>query len=64
MNDSNKIKEHLEDHQNYPANKEELMETCNKLSDVSEEEKKIMEKLPEKTYKSAREVMQATSMVK
>ena len=60
MKDINNAKMHLTQHQKYPATKEEMVEACNKLSDFSEEDKKwFAEHLPERTYKSADEVMQA-----
>lgn len=59
MDDKEKVMEHLKDHQTYPASKENLMETCNSLEDFSEEDKKLMEMLPSKTYNSADEVMTA-----
>jgi len=47
-------------HQEYPATKKELVEACNALSDFSEEDKQWFEQhLPEGTYNSAEEVMQA-----
>jgi hypothetical protein len=52
--------EHLREHQEYPATKEEITETCNKLEDFSEEDKKwFAEHLPERVYKSPEEVIQA-----
>lgn len=54
---------HLKEHQTFPATKEQLVETCNNLSDFSEEDKKwFMEKLPEGTYKSPEEVAKAVGM--
>lgn len=51
---------HLNDHQTYPATKQELVKTCNELSDFSEEDKKwFAEKLPEGTYNSADEAIEA-----
>jgi hypothetical protein len=51
---------HLKEHQTYPATKQELVETCNKLSDFSGEDKKWFEQnLPDGTYESPEEVIQA-----
>lgn len=56
-------KDHLKNHQTYPATKEELVKECNNLSDYSAEDKKwFMDHLPEGTYKSAEEVEQALGM--
>jgi hypothetical protein len=52
--------DHLKTHQNYPATKTQLVAECNNLSDFSEEDKKeFAEKLPDRTYNSAEEVMEA-----
>ncbi|MBI2593270.1 hypothetical protein HYW44_01340 [Candidatus Daviesbacteria bacterium] len=51
---------HLKEHQMYPATKDELVKECGNLSDFSDNDKKwFMDNLPEKTYKSAEEVMTA-----
>jgi hypothetical protein len=53
-------KDHLMNHQKYPATKAELVAECDNLSDFSEEDKKeFAEKLPEGSYNSADEVTQA-----
>lgn len=60
MKDMNNAMMHLKDHQKYPATKAELVESCNQLSDFSDEDKKhFMDSLPEGTYNSAEEVMKA-----
>ncbi|MBI2600996.1 DUF2795 domain-containing protein [Candidatus Daviesbacteria bacterium] len=52
--------DHLKNHQMYPATKEELVKTCNELSDFSKEDKQwFMENLPAGTYESPEEVMMA-----
>lgn len=52
--------DHLKTHQQYPATKAQLVAECDSLSDFSEDDKKeFMEKLPEGTYQSADEVIQA-----
>ena len=54
---------HLRDHQTYPATKADLVAACNSLSDFSEEDKKEFESsLPEGTYNSAEEVMEALGL--
>lgn len=65
MKDMKNAMMHLKTHMKYPADKTQLVEACNKLSDFSPEDKKWFEEhLPEGTYKSAEEVMQALSMDK
>ncbi|MBI2019915.1 hypothetical protein HYS94_00635 [Candidatus Daviesbacteria bacterium] len=47
----------------YPASKAQLVAACNNMSDFSEEDKKEFEaKLPEATYNSADEVVQALGL--
>lgn len=54
-----KTLEHLS-HVDYPASKQDLVEACNKMSDVSEEEKKWFEQtLPDRSYNSADEAKEA-----
>lgn len=49
---------HLKSHQTFPATKQELVETCNNLSDFSADDKKWFAKnIPDKTYNSVEEVM-------
>lgn len=63
MKDEANIETHLREHQEYPATREELIETCNQLDDFSAEDKKtFMDKLPDGTYNSAEEVMMALGM--
>lgn len=51
---------HLKGHQTYPATKEDLIKECDNLSDFSDDDKKWFgDNLPDKTYKSAEEVMSA-----
>ena len=60
MRNVQSTKEHLMDHQSYPATKAQLVAECNNLADFSAEDKKEFEqKLPDKTYNSAQEVMRA-----
>ena len=55
-----KIKEHLKDHQTYPATKEDLMAECNDLADFSKSDKEwFAEKLPDGVYESPGEVLMA-----
>jgi hypothetical protein len=60
MQNTKEAKDHLMNHQSYPATKAELVAACNDLSDFSAEDKKEFEqKLPDRTYNSADEVMSA-----
>ena len=55
--------DHLKSHQSYPATKAELVAECDNLSDFSEEDKKeFSEKLPDKSYNSADEVIEALGL--
>ena len=55
--------DHLRSHQSYPATKAELVAECDNLSDFSEEDKKeFTEKLPDKSYNSADEVIEALGL--
>ena len=61
--DAKNIMQHLHDHQSYPATREELVAECDELSDFSEEDKQwFRSKLPDRTYNSAQEVMDALGM--
>ena len=54
---------HLKEHQSYPATKAELVASCNGLSDFSEADKKwFASHLPNKTFNSADEVIQALGL--
>ena len=55
--------DHLKEHQSFPATKAELVAECDNLSDFSEEDKKeFAESLPDKTYNSADEVVEALGL--
>ena len=63
MQDKNGAKDHLKNHQKYPASKAELLAECDNLSDFSDEDKKwFADKLPGGTYNSADEVMKALGL--
>lgn len=63
MKDIKNTLQHLRDHQDYPATKGELVKACNQLSDFSDEDKKWFEQnLPEGTYESAGDVIQALGL--
>jgi hypothetical protein len=50
--------EHLHNHITYPATKKAIVESCNMMSHVPEDGRKMIEtKLKDKTYMSADEVM-------
>lgn len=56
--------DHLKTHMTYPATKQDIWNACNQMSHVPEEHKKtFMDKVPEGTYNSAEEVMQAAGMM-
>ena len=63
MQDVNNAIMHLKEHQQFPATKEELVKTCNSLSDFSESDKKWFEdNLPDREYNSAEEVIKALGL--
>lgn len=63
MNDVQNAIDHLRNHQTYPAAKAQLVQACNALSDFSDEDKMwFAENLPEGTYRSADEVIQALGL--
>lgn len=60
MQNVNGAKDHLKNHQSYPATKADLVAECDSLSDFSEEDKKeFAQNLPGGTYNSADEVIKA-----
>lgn len=63
MQNTGGVRDHLNNHQKYPATKAELVAECDNLSDFSEEDKKdFAAKLPGGTYNSANEVIQALGL--
>ena len=57
---SHEIREHAGMHVEFPATRQQLVEACNGVSEVPADERQwFMENLPEGTYKSADEVLQA-----
>ncbi len=60
MKDVQNFMDHLKNHQKFPATKAELVAECDHLSDFTPEDKREFEEnLPEGTYNSAEEVMEA-----
>lgn len=58
------VLEHLQKHIVYPTTKREIIEACNKMMDVSPEDKDWFEKnLPEWSYRNADEVIRAVQIV-
>lgn len=56
MDGKDEVMKHL-DHVQYPATKQQLVEACNNMDHVSEEDKKwLTENLPARTFNSAQEV--------
>jgi len=56
--------EHLQKHTVYPTNRNEIIESCNKLMDIPQEDKERFEKyLPDWNYKNADEVIRAIQVV-
>jgi hypothetical protein len=58
--DMKKLSSHLKEHQKYPATRKQLLEACFDLKDFSEVEKKwFITTLPDRTFKSADDVVSA-----
>lgn len=52
------------DHVDYPATKQELVEACNNMDDVTDEDRKwFIENLPARTFKNADEVKEALEKI-
>ncbi len=52
--------EHLKNHVEYPATKNDIVTACNNLSDIPQADKEWFEKnLPDRTYNNAEEVLAA-----
>lgn len=50
--------EHINDHVDYPATKSDIVKSCNSMEDVSNSDKKWVEKiLPEKLYMGPTDVL-------
>jgi hypothetical protein len=63
--DMGKVTTHLKEHQEYPATRKQLIESCYDLKDFSDVEKKwFLGALPDGTYKSADEVVAALKAAK
>ncbi len=61
--DVKELMTHLQSHVMYPASKQTIVEMCNKMAHVPASTRMWVEKdLPEKTYKSADEVVKALGM--
>ena len=60
IKDQAKLVAHLRDHVTYPATSDELIDSLNSMSYISDDDKKwFMENLPEDNYESAEEVINA-----
>lgn len=56
---SEEMMAHL-NHVSYPASKQDLIQACENMSDMSQEDKQwFMERLPDRTFNDADEVKQA-----
>lgn len=63
MKDKNKMMTHIKEHIDYPTTKQGLIDACNGMSDISDEDKELFKKnLPERSYESADEVIEALGM--
>ncbi|VVB59712.1 Uncharacterised protein [uncultured archaeon] len=63
LKDKEGMVKHLREHIKYPANKQQLLEACNRMSDTAPEDKEWFRKtLPDKTYQNADEVIRALNL--
>lgn len=54
---------HIKDHVDYPTTKKALVEACNNMTEISDEDKKwFIDTLPEGEYKKPGDVMKALKM--
>jgi hypothetical protein len=57
------IREHAGEHVQFPATREQLVTACNGVEEVPPDERQwFMDNLPEGTYSSSEEVLQALGM--
>jgi len=57
------VVKHIKEHLKYPATKKQMVEACNKMSDVPKADREWFQKnLPDKTYKNADEVIKALKL--
>lgn len=61
--DTAAMKMHIREHMEYPATKKQIIEACNRMSDVPAADRDWVEKkLPEKKFKNADEVIKALKL--
>ncbi len=51
------VEEHVRKHLQYPATKKEIEAQCANMSEIKEQDREWVEKLPEKKYNNAGEVL-------
>lgn len=57
------IKKHLTEHVSYPASREDIVQSCNRMEHASDDEKKyVSENLPDGTYESAEDALDVLGM--
>lgn len=63
MMDKKKVMTHVNEHVNYPTTKKDLVEACNNMMDITDEDKKwFIATLPEGGYKTPGDVAKALGM--
>jgi len=63
MMDKNSLMTHIKSHVDYPTTKKALVEACNNMSDIADEDKKwFSDTLPEGEYKKPGDVMKTLEM--
>jgi len=57
------VRQHIQEHMDYPGTKDDLVKRCEDMSDVPAEEKDwFVQSLPDGTYNSADEVLKALGL--
>lgn len=63
MMNEKEMKSHINNHVNYPTTKKALMEACNNMNHITDEDKKwFADTLPDGEYKTPEDVMKALGM--
>lgn len=62
MSTRTELVDHIRNHVSYPISKQELIRECNNMSHVPSEGQMMVQKLPDRTFRSADEVLGALNM--
>ncbi len=59
MRISKDVEQHVRKHMQYPTTKEKILAQCDNMVEIASSNKELVERLPEKTYRNADEVIKA-----